>query len=431
MKYLLIQNAGEIEPEGFKLLGASTKRNDESKIGFFGSGIKYSLSFLLRNELFFEVWSGSKKVDFQLKEVSLRDQSFQKILVNQEETSITTSWGENWSKWQIFREVLSNSIDEDTFTIELVEEIRPVDGLTSFYLSYEDFKQYYDNLSDYFNLNLVDESETSIVKKEGPSPLVVYKKGVRVVPEDEPAISLFNYHIPGVTLNEERIADRWDVEYEITSLLANLDDQESIDLLYKNLLEKNEEIFEVKEILSKISEYRRLSPAWLKALNSSESSILSEGAREFVEEQLGEEVTSKSSIKFVPEKFVQAVERSFGDDFENKYNSQLLTGDYIVVNPTEEQKDLLGIALQKLKNSNIELDSEKIDLVKFRIESVKSHVSRDEGHIYISEDCFKDNVYSDVIPALVEGYLKLKHEVEDGSKKMQEACLELITTLII
>ena len=40
MKYLKISNKGEIDPNAFRLRGASTKRNDEMKIGFFGIGLK-------------------------------------------------------------------------------------------------------------------------------------------------------------------------------------------------------------------------------------------------------------------------------------------------------------------------------------------------------------------------------------------------------
>ena len=50
MKYLIITNKGEIEPQALHLVGASTKRGDSSKIGQFGSGNKYALAYLLRNE---------------------------------------------------------------------------------------------------------------------------------------------------------------------------------------------------------------------------------------------------------------------------------------------------------------------------------------------------------------------------------------------
>ena len=59
--FIKIQNEGEIEKRAFQLIGASTKRDDESKIGFFGSGNKYAIALLLRKNIFFKVYSGKKR----------------------------------------------------------------------------------------------------------------------------------------------------------------------------------------------------------------------------------------------------------------------------------------------------------------------------------------------------------------------------------
>ena len=56
-KFIKIESKGNIDPQAFVLLGASTKRDDESKIGFFGSGLKYSIAYLLRNNIEFKVFS--------------------------------------------------------------------------------------------------------------------------------------------------------------------------------------------------------------------------------------------------------------------------------------------------------------------------------------------------------------------------------------
>jgi len=53
--FLKIQSKGEIETEAFTLIGASSKRNDETKIGYFGSGLKYSIAALLRNNIDFKI----------------------------------------------------------------------------------------------------------------------------------------------------------------------------------------------------------------------------------------------------------------------------------------------------------------------------------------------------------------------------------------
>ena len=48
MKYLKIQNKGELDIRLVALMGGSTKTNDRYKIGKFGTGLKYTLAFLFR-----------------------------------------------------------------------------------------------------------------------------------------------------------------------------------------------------------------------------------------------------------------------------------------------------------------------------------------------------------------------------------------------
>ena len=59
-----IINAGEIEPEAFTLMGASTKRGDENMIGRFGSGLKYAICYLIRNDIEFKIFSGKQEIIF-------------------------------------------------------------------------------------------------------------------------------------------------------------------------------------------------------------------------------------------------------------------------------------------------------------------------------------------------------------------------------
>ena len=70
--YLKISNKGNIDINAFRLMGASTKRGSD-KIGFFGSGLKYGISTLLREGIGLRVFSGIEEIiDFSLLLLELR-----------------------------------------------------------------------------------------------------------------------------------------------------------------------------------------------------------------------------------------------------------------------------------------------------------------------------------------------------------------------
>ena len=119
--YILFRNDGEIDPNALKLLGASTKRNDSSKIGFFGSGLKYALAYLLRKGIETRIFSGNKEIKLSTKRSRFRDQSFDVICVNGSETSLTTSMGVDWKGWFAVREIYCNALDEGGCSILTVE----------------------------------------------------------------------------------------------------------------------------------------------------------------------------------------------------------------------------------------------------------------------------------------------------------------------
>lgn len=431
-KYIQIRNTGEIEPEGFKLLGASTKRQDENKIGFFGSGIKYTVSYLLRNNLFFGVYSGVEEIKFTLKETSLRGQEFNQIVVNGEETSVTTDWGAHWKRWQIFREIVTNAFDEEMFEISLTEDLNPVKGLTSFYLNYEDFKEYYDNLDKYFRPELINTTESSIIIKDSPSYINVFKKGVRVIDEEgygkEDIISLFDYNLPDIDLNEERVASLWEVKWNATDVLTKLNNKEHLKVIYDAILDNRKDIFEVQEVFANISEYRRLSGDWLEVLNQEERKVLPDGHKDFLVEEKGEEYIKENKISFVPTPFVQTVKKSFGEKFTGTFKNEDVDEDFIVIEKTLSQQSLINEGIQALKGKGISFDFD-VEIAKFRNKEVKTIAKN--ATVYISDEVLNSKLLTDCVSLLIEGYIKDRYKVKDNSKEMQSACFEVLTGLII
>lgn len=211
--YLKIQSKGEIETNAFTLIGASSKRNDETKIGYFGSGLKYSISALLRNDISFKVYQGEKEIIFDLKRVSLREEQHTMILVNGSETSLTTGMG--GKDWDIpfapIREIYSNALDEDEdATIdEVKKELYGVSGFTTFYIEMtEDVKHFYENIELYFctkNPYVLSTCEYgSIYPSDNQTGLRVYRKGILCYSE-ESTKSIFNYNLLHVEISEARV----------------------------------------------------------------------------------------------------------------------------------------------------------------------------------------------------------------------------------
>ena len=161
MKFIKITSKGEIDIRAFSLVGATSKRNDNSKIGMFGSGLKYTLSYLLNNNIDFRVFSGYKEVVFTTQEEDFRGLGIKRIFINGESTSLTTDMGMDWQRWFVLREIYCNALDEGDATIEIVKadisELVPVEDCTTFYLKVdEEFQEILDNWDMYFSENRKD-----------------------------------------------------------------------------------------------------------------------------------------------------------------------------------------------------------------------------------------------------------------------------------
>ena len=79
---LIITNPGLVDPMAFHLIGASSKRNDQHTIGFFGSGLKYSIAGLLRKNIPLQVWRGTEFMDITTEEVTMRDNTYKRIVID-------------------------------------------------------------------------------------------------------------------------------------------------------------------------------------------------------------------------------------------------------------------------------------------------------------------------------------------------------------
>ena len=153
-KYILIQNDGEIESNSFELIGASTKRTEKGKVGFFGSGLKYSIAYMIRNNIDFRVFSGESEIKFTTIPENLRGQVFNRICINGKPTSYTDTMGYTWTEdWFVLREIYCNAIDEtNCVMVKDTELISATEGKTRIYVELtEKLQLVVDSWDSYFS----------------------------------------------------------------------------------------------------------------------------------------------------------------------------------------------------------------------------------------------------------------------------------------
>lgn len=206
MKYLLIRNNGELDIRLVALMGGTTKSKDEFKIGQWGSGLKYTLAYLLKNNLSFKIFIGEKEVKITTETESIRDEDFEIICIDGKRTSITTQMGGNaWLPWMIVRELWCNALDEGGEHKETTEQLSGVAGTTSFYIQITpDIKEVIMNWSNYFIHGKQPMSESDNYRIfSGGEAIRLYKQGVLIY-EDKTRKSLFSYDIKNADINELR-----------------------------------------------------------------------------------------------------------------------------------------------------------------------------------------------------------------------------------
>ena len=241
MKYLKIKNTGIIEPQALSLVGASTKRGDDSFIGQFGSGNKYALAYLIRNDYELRIFSGMNEIEIETKTEKFRSHDFNILYINGEKTSITSEMGKDWQLWQALRELYCNAIDEGDNIMCLVDQVEPAEDETHFYISItkeiEDFVESFDSYFSETKKVLFESEKGRILEKTG-SKANVYRKGVRCFNSEK--LSVFDYDIDSIGINESRVAEyNWQVAQKIWELALSMTDKKLILRFLKKTSDKD------------------------------------------------------------------------------------------------------------------------------------------------------------------------------------------------
>lgn len=110
-KYVVFENEGEIDARLIKTFGANVKENSNA-IGFFGTGLKYAIAILTRENCRLEINSGTHTHTFGTECATIRGADFEFVTMDGEPMGFTTEVGKNWEMWMAYRELFCNCQDE-------------------------------------------------------------------------------------------------------------------------------------------------------------------------------------------------------------------------------------------------------------------------------------------------------------------------------
>ena len=413
--YVCFSNKGEVPINAFKLLGASSKRNDNSKIGYFGTGLKYAIAVMLKQKIDFKIYSGEKEVKISTRKTKFLDDTVDVMTVNGEKTSITLDAGIDWKPWFAIREIYSNAIDEGGEMI-LGQTPTGQEGFTKIFIDAdsEQLKDIFKDWGAFFTQNrdiAFRNARGSLLPKLPTVPeYIAFRKGIRVY--ESRKHSVFDYDLPDVEINESRVATySWQVNERCSELLAS-SDIGCINLflaLYKN--SRRSEYIEWEDSFWDFTGIYNFSDKWLEALND----------KRLVPANFAGHYDITETTLILPDKLIDKLKQRFGDAIntagDNKDKFTVIEADK---QPLQKMLDVFGIA-------GFDWELKDIDIVKFNDKDILGQAK--EGRVLLSSSLFTPAHKHKVAATLIEEIVHAKTGYSDGTRQMQDFLFNTITNM--
>lgn len=440
MKHLMIENNGEVDVLAFTLLGASTKRADSGKIGFFGSGNKYAIANLVRREIWFNIFSGVNPIKVSTKPVKFRDDEFKQIIFNYDSvdfpTSITADMGPKWEPWYILRELYCNAIDEGGCRVEICdendmkEEPKGEPGKTRIYIELVDeLLDVVNHWNGYFTSTRVDLIET--VKEDNDSlfdtipelkiyhkyddKLRIYRKGVLVHVSDDK--SIFDYDLPCADINEERIlSNMYTARYKIGCAISARGTSALLTRLLKGMDKMHRHSFPYFEAQVEYATYlNRNKEAWAKAVDG--LTVINNDRRDTYgeESKAGNSLMISSSLAY-----------SISDVSTGKVlgvPAKGLKHSFRAYIPTMEERGVIDKAYEFLVSAGWSFGDLTIDTVTFDDYAIAGMADHGAQKILLGQVCF-DKGLKFTVSTLMEEHAHMVSRFSDETRAFQDYLID-------
>lgn len=403
--YFVIENNKEIDPRAFTLMGASTKRQDSSKIGFFGSGNKYAIALLMRENTHFKIFSGKKEIKFRKKMVNFEGQRYEVIVINGKETSLTTEMGPNWKDWFAVREFYSNALDEGEASFNVSDKFEPKAGTTKIYIEKtKALSDFFSNIQKYIlttNVNKIASVETgygnvSLIKKMDKKNLVFYRKGIRI--EERSEGCLYWYNFDRIEINESRTTKHSHEPSErIASFFANTTDEQII----RNFIHSYHNKYEEHLYWQYVGE--KLSSSWEKVLR---------GKRVYPQSiaTISGDFEGKANSVILPDKLAKKISKEIPTITVVGFSDE---AKYEILDKTSQERELINSCLIEMKKFGYPYNG-KVIIAKFYEDDVIGRWDSKNKAIVIARTHFPNSV-DKLLNTMLEEYFHSKGQV-DGQR---------------
>ena len=251
MTYSFVTNT-VIPIEAFTTFGINAKPNSANPIGYFGTGLKYAVAIVLRLGGNFRLLIDGAEYQFYLSSSTFRGKYFDKVRMKKrndlfskwryEALPFTTELGKNWELWQAFRELESNTRDENGWSGMTEPSSHSASkGRTIIEIDCEGFEEAAKAENEVF----LDKSGPKIFENgqmtiyDAPSKYLYYR-GVRVYDLRYPSRFTYEFKQGQVNLSEDRTArNSFHLFWLVSSVLMTEIRDKS--LIYKALNKSNNE----------------------------------------------------------------------------------------------------------------------------------------------------------------------------------------------
>lgn len=383
--FVIFENDGEIDARLIGAFGVNVKEND-SAIGFFGTGLKYALAILTRTDHGVTIQSGETTHAFERQPTTIRGKDFEFVAMDGQALGFTTEIGKTWELWMAYRELFCNCQDEGGQVYEADAAPEPTAGKTRVVVSGHDFATVRANHSSYFVTSRPLWSNDRLEVHDGPSDGIYYKD-VLIGRAGNGYPSLYSYNLRcHVDLTEDRTArhpfllDDW-----IARELLRCDDPEVIQ----------------RAVMA--------SQHTLEGQMNFEQPVTA--SAEFLE-IVGEAARHKSS----------KVNASAIRAYEKQTES---TAEPEPIDLTSVERKSLDKALEFCRSLGFQVDY-PVHVVESLGPGVLGRCRR--GKVYLSRRAFMCGT-KQVAGTLIEEHLHLRHDFEDGSRQMQNYLLDRLVSV--